>query len=327
MDFSDCSCIEDIKLKQELLQSVSVIPNDKLQYHYTSPKGVDGILKNENIELRFTRIDCVNDTTDGSYIIEYYKNICKQLLENKNIDKDYFNSIINVLPFKEFPFIHKAIPPLIIDGVEYKECCISEYVTYIFCFSTLSDSLPMWNYYLKNGQYEGWNLGFSSLKLKEAFHYHPYKRNFLSELIVVEYDDHEKDDILKDFVQALYRYRHKDDTQLSKTKLAISCELFKWRCAFKSKNFSHEKEVRLAIHLPLNEDKTALSPFAKTELRYGSNAGIPKYIFVPLFDKMAICEITVSPLFNGKKQKRLLMQLTNKGYDVKVNHSKIPIRF
>ena len=31
----------------------------------------------------------------------------------------------------------------------------------VACFSQDSDLLPMWNYYLKNGKFEGYNLGFS----------------------------------------------------------------------------------------------------------------------------------------------------------------------
>lgn len=327
MDFSDCNCIGDIELKQELLQWTSVFPDDELIYHYTSPEGVIGILKGKNIELRFTRIDCLNDTTEGSNIIKYYKNICKQLLYNNDIDKEYFDSIIDIWPFKEACFIYDFDPPRIINGIEYKDHCISEYITYVFCLSTLPDSLPMWNYYLKNGRYEGFNLGFSTLKLKEFFHYSSNKRNFSSEFIVVEYEDQEKDDILKDFIIALYKYCNKDDTQLSRTKIAISNELSKWRYAFKPKYFAHEEEIRFAIHLPLNEDKTMLAPFAKSVIRYDNDSGIPKYIFAPPLDKSALFEITTSPMCNKKENKRILLELSNKGYDVKIYHSKIPIRF
>jgi hypothetical protein len=185
----------------------------------------------------------------------------------------------------------------------------------------------MWNYYSKNSKIFGYNLGFSSLKLKEAFHYFRIRNNFLSELAVIEYDDYEKDDILKDYIQALYRYRHYDDIQLSEIKTAISRELHKWRCAFKTKYFEHEQEVRLLIHLPLNNDKTSLSPCISSDIRYDNENGIPKYIYAPLLDKKALCEVTVSPLFHAKKHKMLLSQLKTKGYDVKVNHSIIPVRF
>ena len=325
MDFLDCDCIGDVELKQELLQWTSVFPDERFLYHYTSPKGAEGILQSENIKLRFTRIDCLNDATEGNGINDYYKDACEQLLASNNIDKAFYKSIINILPFKELLFLYKLDPSPIIDEKTYKDLCISEYVSYVFCFSEQADSLPMWNYYLKEGRYEGYNLGFSTSKLKETFHYHSPKRDFISEFVVVEYDDCEKDDILKDYIQALYRFRHQDDTQLSRIKTAISRELFKWRYAFKPECFSHEKEVRLVIHVPLNDEKKSLASFVKKQLHYDNENGIPKYIYAPLNDKTALCEITTSPLFEDNEH--FLSEIIRKGYNAKINHSKIPIRF
>lgn len=326
MDFSDCDSIGDIQLKQYLLQMTSIFPEDELLYHYTSPQGLSGILKKEEIELRFTKCDCLNDITEGNSIVDFYKSTCTKLLSIKRIDQGYYDSIINLLPTNELPFIYDAKPLQLIDGIPVKDSCFSEYVSYVFCFSKLSNSLPLWNYYLKNGCYEGYNLGFHPEKLKESFHYHP-KMNFHSEFIVVEYDDDEKDDILLDFIEALYRFRYTDDIHLSKTKVAISQELFKWRYAFKPEYFSHEKEVRILIHVPLNENKTALALFVKPQLRFSDEIGIPKYIFTSLTDKKALNEITISPLFIDKGQELLLSQLKSKEYEVNVNISNIPIRF
>ena len=39
---------------------------------------------------------------------------------------------------------------------------------YVFCTSTKVDSLNMWNYYLKNGKYQGYNIGIS---LEKMLHY------------------------------------------------------------------------------------------------------------------------------------------------------------
>ena len=62
----------------------------------------------ENIELRFTRIDCLNDATEGNGINEYYKNACEQLLANNKIDNKFYTSIINILPLKELLFLYKS---------------------------------------------------------------------------------------------------------------------------------------------------------------------------------------------------------------------------
>lgn len=322
MDFNDCNCLGDVKLKQELLQLTSIC-EDELLYHYTSQQGLEGILQNRNIDFRFTRMDCLNDITEGNGIIEYYKNACKELLQSEEIGKDYFELIISVLPLEVELFIYDDI----IENVKLKTGSVAEFISYVFSFSSSSDSLPMWNYYLKNAYYDGYNLGFSPSKLKERFHYHPFKCGYLSEFIVVEYDKCEKDDIIKDYLRALYAYRCEDDAELSETKEAISRELSKWRYSFKEDSFSHEKEVRLVIKVPLNDDKTEFAPFFKNELRYNKEDKIPKYISASVYDKMALSEITLAPSADENKLKKLLLVLEDKGYDVKVNFSKIPVRF
>lgn len=325
LDFLDCDCIGDVEAKQELLQWTSVFPDNELLYHYTSPKGIESILRGNGIELRFTRIDCLNDVTEGNSITTYYENVCKQLLTNKDIDGQFYHSIVDLLPKQELVFLYGSGLPVGADGIAYKDYYIAEYITYVFCFSKHADSLPMWNYYLKEGKYEGYSLGFSTSELKNKFHYNSIRWDFISEFVVVEYDDCEKDDILKDYIQALYRFREQDDPQLSRIKAAISRELFKWRYAFKPECFSHEEEARLLIHVPLNEQKESLASFTKRQLTFDDDNGIPKYIYAPLMDKTALRKITLSPLF--EENKGFLSELTGKGYAPNINYSKIPLRF
>ena len=67
-------------------------------FHYTSPEVLLKILNKDNIELRFTRSDCVNDTTEGKHIIEVYKKLCNELLANKLISKEFFDLVIKSRP-------------------------------------------------------------------------------------------------------------------------------------------------------------------------------------------------------------------------------------
>lgn len=327
MDFNDCSSLRDVSLKQELLQMTSVYPEEEPLYHYTSQKGLSGILQKEKIEFRFSRIDCLNDFTEGKGILEYYRKLCKQLLQSNEIDEDYFKSIINTLPMEKACFIYDEDSLGSAENQTFKTGYVGDFVSYMFSLSSLPDSLPMWNYYLKNTYYNGYNLGFSTLRLKEQFHYHPFKTEYLSQFNVVEYDDFEKDDILKDYIQALYKYRCMDDEQLSETKQLISRELEKWRYCFKDNAFSHEKEIRLIIKVPLNEDKTELASFVKSKLRYDEKDKIPQYIYVSLLDKKALSEITIAPSNSENKLKELLTILEDKGYNVNVKYSNIPVRF
>jgi len=68
-----------------------------------------------------------------------------------------------------------------------------------------------------------------------------------------------------------------------------------------------------------------LASFVKKQLHYDNENGIPKYIYAPLNDKTALCEITTSPLFEDSEH--FLTKIIKRGYNAKINHSKIPIRF
>lgn len=325
MDFSDCQNLSDVILKQELLQWSSVFPEDLLLYHYTSPEGLKGILRNENLTFRFTRTDCLNDTTEGSNIIDYYQDVCQKLLAEEEIDNSFFRSIVGISPRSKLMFFHSPEYCEESNVMLYSGHSYSEYVSYVFCFSEEDDSLPMWNYYLKNGNYQGYNLGFNVPKLKERFHYRPGSLTYVSEFVIVEYEEFEKDDILKDFIRALFSFIHQDDEQLSTIKMAIANELFKWRYSFKSQYFSHEKEVRVLIHAPLNDDGKSLAPFIGEQLSYEPGNSIPKHIYATLDDKATLVEITTGPQFQDLES--LEHELLQKGYKAKIKHSKIPVRY
>ena len=40
---------------------------------------------------------------------------------------------------------------------------------FVFCMSAKQDSLNMWNYYVNNGNYQGYNIGFSVNKFLKTF--------------------------------------------------------------------------------------------------------------------------------------------------------------
>lgn len=325
MDFNDCNCISDIALKQELLQMTSVTSESDTIFHYTSSSAIQCILKKEEISLRFTRIDLVNDTTEMKSIMKYYSKLCETLLRDNEIDKNFYNHIRGLLPSRKRVYFRDLNPIDFIDGQRVKTLCVSEYVSYVFCFSKLSDSLPMWNYYLKDGIYSGFNLGFSTEGLKSLFHYHSANFSDYSELIVVEYDQGEKDDIMKDFILALYEHRESDDAELSDIKSLISKELSKWQCGFKQSCFSHEEEIRLIIHLPVNESRTKLRDIDCRSISYDKCDNIPKYIFTSLLNKKLLKSIKVSPVFNGYDE--ILSKIESMGYIPKISNSDIPIRF
>lgn len=103
-------------------------------YHYTSIIGLEGILSNH--KLSFTNIKYLNDKDE---IIAGFDSIAKAF----DISDDYRKRIIDA-----YSKIDKQ--------------------TYVCCFSLDEDSLPMWNYYTKEINNQGFNIEFDDKKLVES---------------------------------------------------------------------------------------------------------------------------------------------------------------
>ena len=117
-------------------------------YHYTSPEGLVSIFMNKT--FRFTDCQFFNDKLEYNYI---KKPLCVAIskLENKLLNKDLIADVNNWLNDKY--------------EVYYTDKAKMRY--YVFCTSIKGDSLNMWNYYLKNGKYQGYNIGISLEKISD----------------------------------------------------------------------------------------------------------------------------------------------------------------
>ncbi len=103
-------------------------------YHYTSIGGLNGILENKT--LRFTNIKYMNDKDEVIAGLDSMVKVCGSSEEvRENILSDY-NS--------------------------------SEVQTFVCCFSLEEDSLPMWNYYTKEINNQGYNIEFNDKELVES---------------------------------------------------------------------------------------------------------------------------------------------------------------
>ena len=129
-------------------------------YHYTSPSALTDILSNDFISLRFSRFDCLNDTTEGKHVIEIYRESCKELLNNGEINKSFYELVENIEPSEKQLFFEKKGNQNVGGNKQFN--------VYLCCFSLNKDALPMWNYYVKNNKYEGYSIGFDEL-LFESF--------------------------------------------------------------------------------------------------------------------------------------------------------------
>lgn len=103
-------------------------------YHYTSIGGLQGILQSKT--LRFTNIKYMNDRDEIIAGLESIAYACNTSQEEREI---LLSSFMN----------HGA-------------------QTFVCCFSLEEDSLPMWNYYTKEINNQGYNIEFDHKKLVES---------------------------------------------------------------------------------------------------------------------------------------------------------------
>ena len=116
-------------------------------YHYTSPEGLVSILNNKT--FRFTDCQFFNDKLEYNYI---KRPLCAAInkVKNKLLNKDLIEDVNNWLTEKY-------------EMTYYTDKFKMRY--YVFSTSIKGDSLNMWNYYLKNGKYQGYNIGISLEKI------------------------------------------------------------------------------------------------------------------------------------------------------------------
>ncbi len=196
---------------------------------------------------------------------------------------------------------------------------------YICSFSKNQDSLAMWNYYSKDSKYEGYNIGFYSVEIKEAFN-HFFGSGNSGQVFSVIYDKKEQQELIETFLLEILEYY--SVTRKERIKLEISKQLANWSLIFKSKYFQHEDEVRVIISIPQNA-KTHSSLCVK----YRNNFGyIIPYIELP-FEKDYVSDVCIGPLQCTEKQKETQKNIlqerlkANSYNNSRVSYSKIPIRY
>lgn len=287
-------------------------------FHYTSPAGMNSILfSNENeIELFASRCDCVNDTSEGKYIIDVYDDAITELCKENQITDRQFYNIKSIMP-SDKELIHTYVENECVSVAERK--CNN----YICCFSTDDDSLAMWNYYSKNSKYQGYNIKLFTIEAKESL------RKYFSGTSIkwykVIYDCEEQKKLIKDFILEILKYF--DNVSISSIKSVISSQLAEWSRCFKHPCFSHEKEVRVVVSIPQDEENELLP----VEYRQKDMFIIP---FIRLrFSKESLSAVTISPLYctDGEKEQQIKIlqeRLKRNKYETcDVNPSQVPIRY
>lgn len=300
-----------LHIDQDLLTEV----NTSRIYHYTSPQGFLGIMRdNACANLRFSKYNSLNDREESLDIVNHIKLYSKSIPE-KDTTKDFIKFIENFeLGNKTYITSTKNSSTIL----RTEECD-----TYLCCFSQKDDLLPMWNYYSKSKHYEGYSIGFSSKYFKSES---CWGKGYSIELQKVIYSNKEKNDILSCLFKPLEKIYHQlDNEQRNQVKDILQSYINKFQFLFKNPCFSHEEEVRAILKIPKNfiyEDTMLKKDFCE------SHGYIVPYIeFKDL--NHAVKSVRIAPLYEKELAVANLQEFFNerKYKNIDIKTSSIPIRF
>lgn len=305
-------------------------------YHYTSPDGLYAILKYNS--LRFTDCQYMNDKSEFVYIkkpLLIALKECEMELKYKHYDKlielAFFNKYGEDDCYFEAPIEKHS-------NGEFKT---SDKRHYIFCTSTANDSLGMWNYYIKGGNYQGYNIGFDSeLLIEEALEKSCGRYHYDLKHEKVIYDEKEQISILKTFLNRIdediydYACEYGKDELDKCSEGSIAYLMFtsrlsvgQYRLLFKHPAFSDEREYRFILSISddkINENSTI---FKKD---YFVRNGVITPCCTFTFNKESVKSIIISPTMEfGLVEYSTQHFLKESGYkhDIEIQQSEIPIRY
>jgi len=289
-------------------------------YHYTSPKVIMEIIREEGVCLRFSRYDCLNDTSEGKEAVAIQQEICDTLKEEYAGNPRKTELLDRIAAQR--PDFKSIYVDLTLSNVSA--------VPYICSFSRERDALTMWNYYTKGTHYEGYNVGIDVEGLS-------------LEVFDAEADDKcscrqgPKPELKCEWWSVIYdreRQREKIQSEIERilrtgdfSEEEYVAQLNNWAIRFKNEIFRHEKEERLICYVPEEaEGGAALDDYIQFRV---VNGCLVPYLDVLIADKGALREITIGPLIEEKLAGNTMeLFLRLKGYDgVDVHTSNAPIRY
>ncbi len=301
-------------------------------YHYTTAEGLNSILQRDSINLWFTRWDCVNDVLEGQDVIDIYRKAGESLVENGEIDDEYWSQLKDITPNNSFP-ISFCVKDR--KGTKTDTFITCPSTSYICCFSLDKDSLPMWNYYSKNSSSNGYNIKLLPGYLEEEYNWQKEdeengtKANYGSDLqyLRVIYDDQEKLSIIKKAILRPYIFRHETEDAISRISARISSCLRQWQLVFKKVSYQHEREARMILVLPDEYPDNAID-YTPFEIRFRAKMGylIP-YVEVRFKSIEAFRGLTVGPRENQEFAADTVKSLVeSRGYSGSIDCSRIRFR-
>ena len=251
---------------------------------------------------------------------------------------DYFHENKQKFPRVEEAFYNllsenhiQSIRSLNVSKVNYTSLPIEDVRHFVFCMCDECDMLNMWNYYVNNGLYQGYNIGINVLDFLKTFEVENKMEHdpFIVYYGKVLYKKEQQYQELENLFKVLEKERNFDYIC---TKLKLYIDTY---CAFfKHSKFENEKEFRIVIEINDKNVPRKNNYFVEKNNRLieydfcTKNGLIVPYLSVKI-NKLSFSRMTVSPIMEAEITKSSIRELlrTNNYKGCKVYQSTIPIRF
>lgn len=288
-------------------------------YHYTSPDGILGILKGRT--LQFTDCQYLNDIGEMVYMKEPFDKAYKRIIKERGeLDPNTRDLIYSVFasPYEKIDIKHSN-----------KEITFTNNRYYVLCTSLNCDTANMWNYYVKNSVYKGYNLGINKDFMIRYFN--RYKPDYCNQIEFIHgkviYNRVKQEKMLyckiNELLQSLDRKKEKVDELYDDIKQQ---QLF-----FKHPAFASEKEYRFILKVDNNFDFPK-DTHLELDFRIGLSGIITPYIkwhYSLNIKEQLFSQITLAPMIEPtlamESFKRFLARTVKERITIKP--SSIKLRF
>ena len=273
---------------------------NKLIYHYTSPKGLEGILSSQS--LWFTDFSVLNDESEGQYIY----NLVDDVLSSNKYIKEYVD--------------------LVKDEISNFN---SKYKYFICSFSHNGDSLPMWNYYTKSASKLGYNVQFNSDDLQTSLQKNIDNKYMSLSLYKVVYDYCKQKEVVETLLDKYYEL-FLDGKNIEHLKDFLHLKIRILRFILKHPSFSYEEESRLILKVESEYFESNLGKDnSRFNIRIIEDSIYAPYISLKFNSNELITQITASPIIKDMLRINSLNYLCKK-YNLNnclIKLSDIPLRY
>ncbi|MDD3138483.1 MAG: DUF2971 domain-containing protein [Lachnospiraceae bacterium] len=301
---------------------------DREVYHYTSPENFLSILKYK--KLWFSDSQFMNDRSEYVYIKEIFERAAKGTTHETKIGEDKNRFVDEILGFPYGGLMPKPLPK----GKKgfSRGLLFTRY--YLLCASLTPDNHSLWNYYIKNNRFQGYNIGIAVNSFIETIFQPTWK-------LTHGFVNYNREMQIRQLHRQIVELSKQFEENIQSGKNELDCvehyqeELAGYllqRCMFyKSPAFSHENEYRFVIEAPAITVDTGGTK-SVVDYHVGGHGLIVPHLEVKFEPEKIVNNITLAPMMEREVAKQGVHRLwanilDNSKSQITVNFSQIDVRY